>query len=166
IGGAKQKERRLYLHGVIAFFCPMFARALAVFVLVFSCFLEATPQSNTASDDSLRIAPKTIQITDNVSRYILDYTISDELGLNQMFAPVGWTEPIVRLQFELRGIVIGGTLGLQFAEKTHVFEKDEGFIVPANTKVRIFNAGSSDLRLIEVLRPAYTEQRAEIFDSF
>ena len=83
-----------------------------------------------------------------------------------MFAPVGWTEPIVRLQFELRGIVIGGTLGLQFAEGALVFEKDEGFIVPANTKVRIFNAGASDLHLMEVLRPAYNAQRAEAFDSF
>lgn len=144
----------------------MFARALAVFVLVFTCFLQATPQSTPPHLDSLKVTPRSILIMDNVERTILDYTISDELGLNQMFAPVGWTEPIVRLQFELRGIVIGGTLGLQFAEETHVFEKDDGFIVPANTKVRIFNAGSSGLRLIEVWRPAYTEQRAEIFDSF
>ena len=144
----------------------MFARVLAVFVLVFIGFLEATPQTTSTSDDSLRIAPKTIQITDNVERSLLDYTTSDELGLNQMFAPAGWTEPIVCLQFELRGIVIDGKLGLQFAEGTRVFEKNEGFIVPANTKVRIFNAGASDLHLIEVLRPAYTEQRVEVFDSF
>ncbi len=144
----------------------MFARALAAFVFVFVSFLQATPQPSPPSEDSLRIAPETIQITDNVARSILDYTTSGELGLNQMFAPVGWTEPIVRLQFELRGIVIGGTLGMQFAEGTLVFEKDEGFIVPANTKVRIFNAGASDLHLIEVLRPAYNAQRAEAFDSF
>lgn len=144
----------------------MFARALAAFVFVFVSFLQATPQPSPPSEDSLRIAPETIQITDNVARSILDYTTSGELGLNQMFAPVGWTEPIVRLQFELRGIVIGGTLGMQFAEGTLVFEKDEGFIVPANTKVRIFNAGACDLHLIEVLRPAYNAQRAEVFDSF
>lgn len=144
----------------------MFARALAAFIFVFISFLQVTPQPRPPSDDSLRIAPKTIQITDNVARSILDYTTSDELGLNQMVAPIGWTEPIVRLQFELRGIVIGGTLGLEFADGTRVFEKDEGFIVPANTKVRIFNAGASDLRLIEVLRPAYNAQRSEVFDSF
>ena len=144
----------------------MFARALAAFVFVFVSFLRATPQPGPPSDDRLRIAPKTIPITDNVARSILDYTTSDELGLNQMFAPVGWTEPIVRLKFELRGIVISGTLGLQFAEGTLLFEKDEGFIVPANTKVRIFNAGESNLHLIEVLRPAYNTQRAEAFDSF
>ena len=144
----------------------MFARTLAPFVFVFIGFLVASPQTTSTSDDSLRIAPKTIQITDNVARSLMDYTTSDELGLNQMFAPVGWTEPIVRLQFELRGIVLGGTLGLEFAEGTRVYDKNDGFIVPANTKVRIFNAGASDLHLIEVLRPAYTEQRAEVFDSF
>lgn len=103
---------------------------------------------------------------ENVERTILDYTTGDGLGLNQMFAPVDWTEPIVRLQFELRGIVMNGTLGLQFSEATHLFEKDVGFIVPANTKVRIFNAGDSDLHVIEVLHPAYTDQRVEVFDSF
>ena len=144
----------------------MYARIFVVFVLVFISFIEATPQAISTSDDSLRITPRAIQIMDNVARSLLDYTTSDELGLNQMFAPTGWTEPIVRLQFELRGIVIDGTLGLQFANGTRVFKKDEGFIVPANTKVRIFNAGASDLHLIEVLRPAYTEQRAEVFDSF
>lgn len=144
----------------------MIARIFVVFVLVFISSLEATPQTTSTSDVGLRIAPKTIQITDNVARSLLDYTTSDELGLNQMFAPVGWTEPIVRLQFELRGIVLGGILGLEFAEGTRVYDKDEGFIVPANTKVRIFNAGASNLHLIEVLRPAYTEQRAEVFDSF
>lgn len=144
----------------------MIARIFVVFVLVFIGCIEATPQTTSTSDVGLRIAPKTIQITDNVARSLLDYTTSDELGLNQMFAPAGWTEPIVRLQFELRGIVLGGTLGLEFAEGTRVYDKDEGFVVPANTKVRIFNAGASDLHLIEVLRPAYTEQRAEVFDSF
>ena len=144
----------------------MFARTLALFIFVFIGFLEATPQAVSTSVDSFRIAPKTIHIKDNVARSLLDYTTSDELGLNQMFAPVGWTEPIVRLQFELRGIVLGGKLGLEFADGTRVFEKNEGFIVPANTKVRIFNAGASDLHLIEVLRPAYTEQHTEVFDSF
>lgn len=144
----------------------MLTRILTVFVLVFTCFLHATPQSSPAHEDFLRVTPNTIHITDNVERTILDYTTSDELGLNQMFGPTGWSEPIVRLQFELRGIVVEGTLGLQFAGGTHSFEKNEGFIVPANTKVRIFNAGASDLHLIEVLRPAYTEQRAEVFDSF
>ncbi len=144
----------------------MIARIFVVFVLVFIGFLEATPQTTSTSGDCLQIAPKTIQITDNVARSLMDYTTSDELGLNQMFAPAGWTEPIVRLQFELRGIVLRGTLGLQFAEGTCLFEKNEGFIVPTHTKVRIFNAGASDLHLIEVLRPAYTEQRAEVFDSF
>ena len=144
----------------------MFARTLALFVFVFIGFLEATPQAVSTSVDSFRIAPKTIHIKDNVARSLLDYTTSDELGLNQMFAPVGWTEPIVSLQFGLRGIVLGGKLGLEFADGTRVFEKNEGFIVPANTKVRIFNAGASDLHLIEVLRPAYTEQRTEVFDSF
>ena len=144
----------------------MFARSLTFFVMVFTCFLQATPQSAPPHLDSLKITPKSILIMDNVERTILDYTTNDGLGLNQMFAPTGWTEPIVRLQFELRGIVLEGTLGLQFEGGTREFKKNDGFIVPANTKVRIFNAGSSDLRLIEVLRPAYTEQRAEIFDSF
>lgn len=144
----------------------MFARALPLFILVFTCFLQAKPQSSPLYTDSLRVTPKTIYIKDNVDRIILDYTTNDGLGFNQVFAPIGWTEPIVRLQFELRGIVLDGNLGLQFAENTRVYEKNEGFIVPANTKVRIFNAGTSDLHLVEVLRPAYTEQRAEVFDSF
>lgn len=60
----------------------MFARALAAFVFVFVSFLQATPQPSPPSEDSLRIAPETIQITDNVARSILDYTTSGELGLN------------------------------------------------------------------------------------
>lgn len=144
----------------------MIAQLLAFFILVVTCFGQVTAQSSPPHPDSLRITPKTLQITDNVERTILDYTTNDGLGLNQMFAPKGWTEPIVRLQFELRGIVMDGTLGLQFEEATHLFEKNEGFIVPAHTKVRIFNAGATDLHLIEVLRPAYSEGRAETFDSF
>ena len=58
-----------------------------------------------------RITPKELKIQDNLERTILDYSTSDELGMNQMLAPVGWTEPIVSLEFELRGVVIAGVLG-------------------------------------------------------
>ena len=49
--------------------------------------------------NDLKITPSTIKIMDNIERVILDYSISEDLGLNQMVAPPNWTEPIVALEF-------------------------------------------------------------------
>ena len=113
-----------------------------------------------------RITPKELKIQDNLERTILDYSTSDELGMNQMLAPVGWTEPIVSLEFELRGIVIAGVLGLEFMEETAKFNVNEGFVIPKNTKVRIHNAGNVPLHLVEILRPGYKESLVKEYESF
>ena len=113
-----------------------------------------------------RITPKELKIQDNLERTILDYSTSDELGMNQMLAPVGWTEPIVSLEFELRGIVIAGVLGLEFKEETAKFNVNEGFVIPKNTKVRIHNAGNVPLHLVEILRPGYKESLVKEYESF
>jgi len=118
------------------------------------------------ADQYSLITPTIITIQDNVERIILDYSTSDELGLNQMRAPVGWTEPIVALGYELRGIVIGGTLGLEFKDETVTFEQNEGFIIPINTQVRIYNAGEDPLHLVEVLRPGHKEALVKQYGSF
>jgi len=55
------------------------------------------------SDNFQRIIPNILIIENNLERTLLDYSASDELGMNQMLAPVGWTERIVALEFELRG---------------------------------------------------------------
>ncbi len=41
-----------------------------------------------------------------------------------------------------------------------------GFVIPKNTRVRIFNAGQEELILIEVLRPAYKKELIEQFKNF
>ena len=71
-----------------------------------------------------RITPIELKIQNNLERTILDYSTSDELGVNQQLAPVGWTGPIVSLEFELRGVVIAGILGLEFKEETAKFNID------------------------------------------
>jgi mannose-6-phosphate isomerase-like protein (cupin superfamily) len=83
-----------------------------------------------------------------------------------MLAPVGWTEPIVSLEFELRGVVIAGVLGLEFKEETAKINVNEGFVIPKNTKVRIHNAGNTPLHLVEILRPGYKESLVKEYESF
>ena len=112
------------------------------------------------------ITPKKIIINDNVERHLFDYSISDEIGLNKMHAPAGWTEPIIKAKFELRGIVLSGELGLEFEEGIKKIPSSNGFLIPKNTKVRIFNAGSEELILIEVLRPGYKVNLVENFNNF
>jgi len=73
------------------------------------------------------ITPKKIIINDNVERHLFDYSISDEIGLNKMHAPVGWTEPIIEAKFELRGIVLSGVLGLEFKEGVKKYQVVKGF---------------------------------------
>ena len=83
-----------------------------------------------------------------------------------MHAPIGWTEPIIKAQFEIRGIVLSGQLGLEFKEGIKKITNNNGFLIPANTKVRIFNAGTEELILIEVLRPGYKIKLVENFNNF
>ena len=112
------------------------------------------------------ITPKKIIINDNVERHLFDYSISDEIGLNKMHAPTGWTEPIIKAKFEIRGIVLSGVLGLEFEEGVKKIPGSNGFLIPNNTKVRIFNAGSEELVLIEVLRPGYQKELVRFFEGF
>jgi len=124
-----------------------------------SCSVEQEANNNS-------FQPILITIQDNVERVIYDYTQSSDLGLNKMQAPVGWTEPIIKAQFELRGIVLEGVLGLEFIEGVQQIEAGLGFVIPKDTKVRIFNAGEEELILIEVLRPAYDQSLVKSYDHF
>jgi mannose-6-phosphate isomerase-like protein (cupin superfamily) len=72
-----------------------------------------------------------------------------------MIAPKGWTEPFVKCEFEIQGMVLNGKLGLETEKGILIISEKEGFLIPKNTKVRIHNAGDSELRIIEILRPAY-----------
>ena len=112
------------------------------------------------------ITPKKIIINDNIERHLFDYSISNEIGLNKMHAPVGWTEPIIKAKFEIRGIVLSGVLGLEFEEGVKKLPSSNGFLIPNNTKVRIFNAGLEELVLIEVLRPSYQKELVTFFEEF
>ncbi len=118
------------------------------------------------SSNYQKITPKELKIQDNLERTILDYSTSEELGMNQMLAPVGWAEPIVSLGFELRGVVIAGVLGLEFKEETVKFNTNEGFVIPKDTKVRIHNAGNVPLHLVEILRPSYQESLVTEYEDF
>jgi len=112
------------------------------------------------------IVPKKIVIQDNIERFIYDYTQSDELGFFKMHAPFGWTEPIIEAQFEIRGIVLKGLLGLEYENSEEHIVSGNGFVIPKNTRVRIFNAGEEELILIEVLRPAYKKELVQEFKNF
>ncbi|MDA9245292.1 hypothetical protein N9E92_06475 [Polaribacter sp.] len=112
------------------------------------------------------VVAKKLLIQDNVERVIYDYTQSDEMGLIKMHAPFGWTEPIIKAQFEIRGIVLKGMLGLQYDDSEQKIISGDGFVVPKNTRVRIFNAGQEELILIEVLRPAYKKELVQEFKNF
>ena len=102
--------------------------------------LSLYSQSENEIEKSTIVAKK-ILIQDNVERVIFDYTQSDQMGLIEMHAPFGWTEPIIKAQFEIRGIVLKGVLGLQYDNNTQTIISGNGFIIPKNTLVRIFNAG-------------------------
>jgi|TARA_B110001450_G_scaffold70895_1_gene67190 hypothetical protein len=112
------------------------------------------------------IVPKKIVIQDNIERVIYDYTQSDEMGLIKMHAPFGWTEPIIKAQFEIQGIVLKGLLGLQYENGEQNIVSGNGFVIPKNTVVRIFNAGEGELILIEVLRPAYKKELVQKIKNF
>ena len=127
--------------------------------------LSLYSQSENEIEKSTIVAKK-ILIQDNVERVIFDYTQSDEMGLIEMHAPFGWTEPIIKAQFEIRGIVLKGVLGLQYDNNTQTIISGNGFIIPKNTLVRIFNEGEVELVLIEVLRPAYKKELVQEFKSF
>ena len=132
--------------------------------LLLSFTLLACSVEQEANNNSFQ--PILITIQDNVERVIYDYTQSSDLGLNKMQAPVGWTEPIIKAQFELQGIVLEGVLGLEFIEGVQQIEAGLGFVIPKDTKVRIFNAGEEELILIEVLRPAYDQSLVKSYDHF
>ena len=135
-------------------------------LLLFIPLLSFSQEAKEIDKQDHLILPKKIVIQDNVERMIIDYTQSEELGLFKMLAPLGWTEPIIEAQFEIRGIVLKGVLGLEFKEGLKTIESGNGFVIPKHTRVRIFNAGQVKLILIEVLRPAYNKEFVKKFSSF
>jgi hypothetical protein len=131
------------------------------YLLLFISFTSFS-QSNDETGKST-IIPKTLLIQDNIQRVIYDYTQSGELGLIKMHAPFGWEEPIIEAQFEIRGIVLEGLLGLEYENSEEHIVSGNGFVIPKNKRVRIFNAGEEELILIEVLRPAYKKELVQQF---
>ena len=111
--------------------------------------------ASTLSKLDKRVVPEVLKIQDNVERTMLDYSPSDELGIYKMVAPRDWTEPVRSIAFDIRGIIISGTLGLEFENETLTFEANDGFFIPRNTKVRIHNAGAEPLHMVEVFTPNY-----------
>jgi len=135
-------------------------------LLLFIPLLSFSQEIKEIDKQDHLIVPKKIVIQDNVERMIIDYTQSEELGFFKMLAPVGWTEPIIEAQFEIRGIVLKGLLGLEYENSEEHIVSGNGFVIPKNTRVRIFNAGEEELILIEVLRPAYNKEFVQKFSSF
>jgi mannose-6-phosphate isomerase-like protein (cupin superfamily) len=149
--------------------------ALFFFLILFlSCESNLKNTENLFTSTSIQklqpqnhsISPIDIPVLDNVERHIYDYTESDELGLIKMHAPATWTEPIVELQFKTTGIVLNGTLGLEFNEGIDSIVTGNGFVIPKQTRVRIFNAGEDELILIETLQPAYKKELTKVFTDF
>jgi hypothetical protein len=130
-------------------------------------FISFTSYSQSIIEEgSSNVIPKKLLIQDNIERIILDYTQSDEMGLIKMHAPFGWTEPIIEAKFEIRGIVLSGLLGLEYQGSEDHIVSGNGFVIPKNTRVRIFNAGKEELILVEILRPAYKEELVQKFKNF
>ena len=134
------------------------------YLLLFIPFTLFSQIKNEAEKST--IIPEKLLIQDNIERVIYDYTQSDEMGLIKMHAPFGWTEPIIEAQFEIRGIVLKGLLGLEYESREEHIVIGNGFVIPKNTRVRIFNAGKEELILVEVLRPAYKKELVLEFENF
>ena len=134
------------------------------YLLLFIPFTLFSQIKNEAEKST--IIPERLLIQDNIERVIYDYTQSDEMGLIKMHAPFGWTEPIIEAQFEIRGIVLKGLLGLEYESREEHIVIGNGFVIPKNTRVRIFNAGEEELILIEVLRPAYKKELVQEYKNF
>ena len=134
------------------------------YLLLFIPFTLFSQIKNEAEKST--IIPEKLLIQDNIERVIYDYTQSDEIGLIKMHAPFGWTEPIIEAQFEIRGIVLKGLLGLEYESREEHVVIGNGFVIPKNTRVRIFNAGEEELILIEVLRPAYKKELVQEYKNF
>lgn len=122
--------------------------------------------ASTLSKLDKRVVPEVLKIQDNVERTMLDYSPSDELGIYKMVAPIDWTEPVRSIAFDIRGIIISGTLGLEFENETLTFEANDGFFIPRNTKVRIHNAGAEPLHMVEVFTPNYKPRLVIDFEAF
>ena len=122
--------------------------------------------ASTLSKLDKRVVPEVLKIQDNVERTMLDYSPSDELGIYKMIAPIDWTEPVRSIAFDIRGIIISGTLGLEFENETLTFEANDGFFIPRNTKVRIHNAGAEPLHMVEVFTPNYKPSLVIDFEAF
>jgi|TARA_B110000902_G_scaffold58182_1_gene68175 hypothetical protein len=135
-----------------------------LYILLFISFISFSQSKNETVKST--VIAKTLLIQDNIERTIYDYTQSDDMGLIKMHAPFGWTEPIIEAQFEIRGIVLKGLLGLEYENSEEHIVSGNGFVIPNNTRVRIFNAGQEELILIEVLRPAYKKELVQQFKSF
>jgi hypothetical protein len=135
-----------------------------LYLLLFISFISHSQSKNETGIST--VYAKKLLIQDNIERIIYDYTQSDEMGLIKMHAPFGWTEPIIEAQFEIRGIVLKGLLGLEYENSEEHIVSGNGFVIPKNTRVRIFNAGKEELILIEVLRPAYKKELVQGFTNF
>ena len=122
--------------------------------------------ASTLSKLAKRVVPEVLKIQDNVERTMLDYSPSDELGIYKMVAHIDWTEPVRSIAFDIRGIIISGTLGLEFENETLTFEANDGFFIPRNTKVRIHNAGAEPLHMVEVFTPNYKPSLVIDFEAF
>ena len=113
-----------------------------------------------------RVVPEVLTIQDNVERTLFDYSPSAELGIYKMVAPKDWSEPIRSIGFDIHGIIISGTLGLEFENETLTFEANDGFFIPKNMKVRIYNAGAEPLHIVEVFTPNYKPSLVVDFEAF
>ena len=122
--------------------------------------------ASTLSKLDKRVVPEVLKIQDNIERTMLDYSPSDELGIYKMVSPIDWTEPVRSIAFDIRGIIISGTLGLEFEKETLTFEANDGFFIPRNTKVRIHNAGAEPLHMVEVFTPNYKPSLVIDFEAF
>ena len=122
--------------------------------------------ASTLSKLDKRVVPEVLKIQDNIERTMLDYSPSDELGIYKMVSPIDWTEPVRSIAFDIRGIIISGTLGLEFENETLTFERNDGFFIPRNTKVRIYNAGAEPLHMVEVFTPNYKPSLVIDFEAF
>ena len=122
--------------------------------------------ASTLSKLDKRVVPEVLKIQDNIEHTMLDYSPSDELGIYKMVSPIDWTEPVRSIAFDIRGIIISGTLGLEFENETLTFEANDGFFIPRNTKVRIHNAGAEPLHMVEVFTPNYKPSLVIDFEAF
>ena len=86
------------------------------------------------------------------------------LGIITIIYPITLKQRFYNTDFPL--LLISTGLFYYIIYTGNQISRNEGFVIPKNKRVRIFNGGDKELRIIEILRPAFKDNLVQKFTSF